>query len=135
MIAPYSKMYCCVTYLLSVSIYLLWAVDIFNHFNCSSLQFTIVVLAWNYFTSYAIVLPMSLYAHVFQPGRTCFRCKLLRYICCYFCIRFPMTLLIMYWDLKLFSQLISDMFIVSMYILILDIYCSVSLLINSLYAT
>ena len=69
------KIYIHVTYLSDVPTSLLWAVDILNTFNPTSIQFTIVVLTWNYFTSNAIVLPMSFSAHEFWPGRTCFRCK------------------------------------------------------------
>ena len=35
-------------------------------FCCTSIKFTILVLNWNEFTSYSIVLPMSNYARVFR---------------------------------------------------------------------
>ena len=52
------KRYSCVTYLLAVPTSLLWEVDILNTFSSTSVKFTIVVLTWNYFTSYAKVLPI-----------------------------------------------------------------------------
>ena len=75
-IAPCLKLYCRVTYLSAIPTYLLLVVEISNPLNCTSVQFTIVVLTWNYFTSYDRVLSMSFSARVFWSGCTCFRCKL-----------------------------------------------------------
>ena len=50
------------------------------------------------------------------------------YICC--CITFPMALLIMYRVLKILFQLVSDMAIVYMYSLIIDVSRSASFLRN-----
>ena len=46
----------------------------FNPFWSYFVHCAIVVLTWYDFISYSIVLPMSISARVFQPGRTCFRC-------------------------------------------------------------
>ena len=54
----------------------LLVVSIINTFSCTYAQFNIITLTWYDFTSYSIVLPMSISARVFQPCSTCFRCKL-----------------------------------------------------------
>ena len=51
---------------------LLWEVKIFNSFSRTYVLFTIVVLNWYNFTSYSIVLPISISDRVFQPRSTCF---------------------------------------------------------------
>ena len=38
----------------------------YNHFNCNYVLFTIVFLTWYDLTSYSIVLPILVYALVFQ---------------------------------------------------------------------
>ena len=45
----------------------------FNPFCYTFVKFTIVVLTWYDFTSYSIVLPMSISVQVIQPGSICFR--------------------------------------------------------------
>ena len=113
----------------------------FNHFNFTSVQCTIVILTWRYFISYAIVLNMLFFDHIFRPGYICFGCKMFPLLLkkhiqerdfqsCF--ISFPMNLALIYWSLKLLLQLIYDIVIVCMYSLILDISCLASFFINVL---
>ena len=37
-----------------------------NHFSCTFMHFTILLLDWDYFTSYSIALPMSIFVLVFH---------------------------------------------------------------------
>ena len=46
----------------------------FNPFIRTFVHFTIVLLTWYYFTSYSILLPMSISALVFRLGGICLRC-------------------------------------------------------------
>ena len=76
-VMAYYLYYCsCATYLLTVSTSLLWAVNIFNIFSHTYVQFTIFALTWCDFVLYSIVLPWSISDRVFQPWLTCFRCEL-----------------------------------------------------------
>ena len=104
--------YCsCVTYLLTVPPSLLLAVNIFNIFSCTYVQLTIVVITWHDLTLYSIVYTYVSSYSGFPTLAYMFRCRLFLlfleqnlsvviFKTC--CIRHPMTLVIIYWVLKLF---------------------------------
>ena len=69
LIGYYLKYCSCVTYPLTVSLSLLWAVNISNIFSCTSQQFTILSMTWNDFTPYSILFTYVDFRLVFQPWR------------------------------------------------------------------
>ena len=48
----------------------------FNPFSRTFVHFIIVALTWHDFTSYSILLPMSISARVFHTLNICFRCNI-----------------------------------------------------------
>ena len=57
----------------------LWAVEIFNPFSCTYVQFDIVVMTWHDFTSYSIVFTYVNFHSDFQPCCTCLGVDYFRY--------------------------------------------------------
>ena len=59
-----------------MSIYFMWAVNIFNTFSHTSIQFTIVLMNWHNFTSYFIVSTYVNFRLVLSTLAYIFRCRL-----------------------------------------------------------